>query len=411
MNDRRPQRPAQSRLRIVVLGYVVRGPLGGMVTSNLHYLVGLMQLGHEVYFVEDSDDYVSCYDPSIDEMTTDPSYGLKFAAHVFARIGLGRNWAYYDAHTARWLGPHADRMERICESADLVLNLCGVNPLRPWLMRTPVRVLVDEDPAFHQIRHLVDEQAHERARAHTHFFSFGENVARGASIPDDGFPWQPTRPPIVLDAWPRTPARPRGKFTTIMQWESYPAREYDGRLYGMKSQSFRPYVDLPRRCGPVLEIAISGLPPQVRDTLLGNGWSLRPPMELSRDPWTYRAFIEWSKAEFSIAKHGFVVSHCGWFSERSACYLASGRPVVLEDTGFSDWLPCGTGVVAFSTPGEAAAAIEDVNTRYAAHCEAARSLAEEYFDSRRILADLLERSFASASSTPGELTPTTSAHS
>src|SRR5262245_35926559 len=152
-----------SRLRIVVLGYIVRGPLGGMVWSNIQYLMGLARLGHDVYFVEDSDNYTSCYAPIRDVNDTDPSYGLAFAARELERIGLGDRWAYWDAHTSRWLGPAAGRVLEVCATADLLLNLCGINPIRPWLADIPVRVLVDEDPAFAQISYRTEASARQRA--------------------------------------------------------------------------------------------------------------------------------------------------------------------------------------------------------------------------------------------------------
>src|ERR1043166_1663321 len=202
-----------SSMRIVVLGYVVRGPLGGMVWSNLQFLMGLARLGYDVYFVEDSDDYPSCYDPSRNVTDTDPGYGLRFAASVFERIGIGERWAYFDAHSERWHGPACGRIVEICRSADLVLNLCGVNPLRPWLMRAPARALVDEDPCFTQIRHLTDAGARRRAEQHTAFLTFAENIgAPQCTVPADGFAWQPARQPVVLENLPRTAGRPQGHF-------------------------------------------------------------------------------------------------------------------------------------------------------------------------------------------------------
>jgi hypothetical protein len=378
------------RLRIVVLGFVVRGPLGGMVWSNLHYLMGLGRLGHDVYFVEDSDDYASCYDPAAGEFTTDPSYGLDFAARVFGPIGMGERWAYHDAHTGRWWGPCADRMVEICAGADLVLDLAGVNPLRSWLLDVPARALVDEDPAFTQIRHLTDGDARARAAQHTAFFSFGENVGQATCrIPDDGFPWQPTRQPVVLDALDVTPGSRRAKFTTVMLWESYPAREYAGQQYGLKAHSFAEYLDVPVRSGERLELAVGGSTAP-RQALLGHGWHVRDSQEPTRDPPTYERYIRESKGEFSVAKHGYVVSRSGWFSERSACYLASGRPVVVQDTGFSRWLETGRGVIAFRTVEEALHGLADVDRRYDVHCRAAREVAEASFDARRILPALLE---------------------
>lgn len=377
-----------SHLRIIVLGYIVRGPLGGMAWYNLQYLIGLARLGHDVYFVEDSDDYPSCYDPARGITDTDPTYGLQFATHTFERIGLGDHWAYYDAHTSRWLGPCYDRILDVCATADLLLNLGGVNPLRPWFMQIPTRAFVDGDPVFIQLRHLSDPAARNLAKQHTAFLSMAENIGLNrSSIPNDGLPWQATRQPIVLDAWPVTPTPPQGKFTTVMQWESYPAREYGGVRYGMKSDSFEPYMDLPEKAGRIFELAVSGSSAP-SELLHSKGWVVRDPP--TQDPWTYQHYIQQSKAEFSVAKHGYVVSRSGLFSERSTCYLATGRPVVIQDTGFSDWLPTGAGVISFSTPEEALAGIEEINSRYEFHCQAARAIAEEYFDARKVLPRLIE---------------------
>jgi hypothetical protein len=389
---------APSRLQIIVLGYIVRGPLGGMTWSDLTYVLGLAGLGHDVYFIEESGDSPwCCYDPTRQITDSDPTYGLQFAAETFARVGLGlsERWAYYDAHTSRWFGPCANRILDICTTADLVLNLAGVNPLHPWFINIPARAFIDKDPVFTQIRHLSDPAAITLAQQHTTFFSFAENFGSDRSvIPMDGLAWQGTRHPIFLDAWPATPAPAEGNFTTVMQWDSYPALEHRGLRYGMKSDSFAPYLSLPERASDILELALGGATAP-RDLLRSKGWKLRDPIEGSASPWTYQAYIQQSKAEFSVAKHSYVVSRSGWFSERSAAYLASGRPVVIQETGFSDWLPTGAGVLPFSSPEEALAGIEEVNSRYAFHCKAARAIAEEYFDSRKVLPRLIEKAMNS----------------
>jgi hypothetical protein len=380
-----------SGLRVLVLGYIVRGPIGGMAWHHLHYVLGLGRLGHDVYFVEDSDDYPSCYDPNRGVVDTDPTYGLRFARAAFDRLGFGDRWAYYDAHTGRWLGPAAPTILDRIAGADVLLNVSGVNPLRPWLLHIPSRVFIDTDPAFTQIRHLTDSAARARAEAHTSFFTFGENIpARRSCVPDDGLPWQPTRQPVVLDAWPVTPGEPRGRFTTVMQWDSYPARDYGGQRYGMKADSFGPYLELPARSGVAFELAL-GSARAPREMLRDCGWSLRDPLEVTRDPWSYQEYIRSSKAEFAVAKHGYVVSRCGWFSERSACYLASGRPVLAQDTGFTDWLPTGRGVLSFGSPDEALAGVEEISRRYEFHSRAARAVAEEHFDAANVLTSLIER--------------------
>src|SRR5262249_55725716 len=169
--------------------------------------------------------------------------------------GFGDRWAYHDAHTGTWHGGAAGSIRRACADADCVLNLAGVNPLRPWLESVEQRVLVDHDPVFTQIRHLNDPEAASRAAQHTAFFTLAENFGRaGPTVPDDGFDWQPTRLPIWLEGWPVTPSPREPRFTTVMQWESYPAREHDGVRYGTKADSFDPYLDLPQRVSPRLEL-------------------------------------------------------------------------------------------------------------------------------------------------------------
>lgn len=381
----------RSCLRIIVLGYIVRGPIGGLAWHHLQYVLGLAGLGHEVYFLEDSDDYPSCYDPVRNVVDTDPRYGLIFATRIFKRVGAGDKWAYYDAHTSTWSGPRAMDMENLCKSADLLLNLSAVNPLRSWTRAISTRVLIDTDPVFTQIRHLQDPQARALAEQHTHFFTFGENFgADTCTVPDDGYPWKPTRQPIVLDAWPVTTGAPNGHFTTVMQWDSYQVRKYDGVEYGMKSASFEPFLDLPQRTSQLLELAL-GSESAPRDDLRARGWLISDPLKAAPDPWAYQEYIRQSKAEFSVAKHGYVISHSGWFSERSAAYLASGRPVVVQETGFSDWIDTGLGVIAFSNEEEALAGIDDINTRYELHCEMARALALSHFDSSLVLSRLVEQ--------------------
>ena len=377
-------------IRVVVLGYVVRGPLGGLAWHHLQYVAGLARLGHDVWFVEDSDEYPACYDPSNDSIGTDPAYGIDFAKRAFDRLDLGDRWAYHDAHEERWLGPRASDIEEICRGAEVLLNLSGVNPIREWTQGIPARVLVDTDPVFVQIRHLTDPSARALADSHTAFATFGERFgADDCTIPDDGYAWRPTRQPVVLDLWDAVPGPRDGYFTTVMQWDSYPSREYGGRRYGMKSESLGPYVDLPSKTGELLELAL-GSRNAPREMLSENGWVLRDPREPTIDPWRYQRYLRESKGEFSVAKHGYVVSRSGWFSERSAAYLASGRPVVVQDTGFSELFETGRGVLPFDDFSGALAGISSVANDYERHCKAARRFAAEYFDAAKVLPRLLD---------------------
>ena len=377
-----------SKLRIIVLGYIVRRPLGGGVFPTLQYALGLQALGHEVWFFEDSEDFPCCYDPSRWVTDTDPAYGLRYADDVLGKTSLADRWTYYDAHTDRWMGPCAEDALSICESADLVIAASG--RLRPWTMQVPHRAFVDKDPLFVQVRHLQDAQRRAVTSQYTSFFTYGMNIGEGGSaVPDDGFPWHGLSQPIVMDLWPATPPVPvdGGRFTTVMQWDAYDPVEFEGRSYGMKSASFCDYEGLPRRVTAGLEMAVGGGVPKER--LVGLGWGVADPLKVTETPESYQEYIRGSLGEFTVAKHGYVQGRTGWFSERSMQYLASGRPVITQDTGFSDWLPTGDGLLSFSDVDGAAAAIEDVLARYDYHCRDARALAEEYFESGKVLRRML----------------------
>lgn len=374
----------------MVCGYVVRGPLGGLAWHHLQYVVGLHRMGHEVLFMEDSDDYESCYDPARGEMGTDPAYGLRFTGAAFDRLGVGSRWAYHDAHRRMWLGPAGPDAADWAAGADVLIDVSGVNPVRPWWERIPIRILVDTDPVFTQLRGM-ESVGHGPDGSHTSFFTFASNAGRpDCALPTDGIDWSPTRQPVVADCWSVSPGPERGPWTTLMQWDSYPEKEHEGVVYGMKSRSFDGYWDLPAaRPGVRFALAV-GSPSAPRERLAASGWEVMDPLAVSEDPWIYQDFVAASKGELSVAKHGYVVSRSGWFSERSAGYLASGRPVVVQDTGFSDWLPTGRGLIAFSNPEEALAGIDAVSADYPSHCAAARRLAQEYFGHEAVLTGLLE---------------------
>jgi hypothetical protein len=400
-DPRRSRPPPNDRARIIVLGYLVRGPLGGLAWHYLQYVMGLRDLGHDVYFLEDSDDYPSCYDPLRGVTDTDPSYGLEFASHAFERIGLGDRWAYFDAHTDAWFGPAGEHIERICSSSDLLLNVSGVNPIREWLADIPSRALIDTDPAFTQIRHILNPKDLQVALLHTTHFSFGENVVKGErDFPDDGLRWKATRQPLVLGAWPVVVAPPERMFTTVMQWDSYPPLHFQGVRYGMKSDSFVEYIDLPERASHTFELAL-GSATAPRSLLRRKGWRVRDSRVPTRTPWSYQSYIRRSGSEFSVAKQGYVIGRTGWFSERSAAYLASGRPVLVQDTGFTDWLKTNQGVVPFRNMEEAVAGVEELDARYEIHSRAAREVAGEYFDARKVLSGLIEACLSTATPATG----------
>jgi hypothetical protein len=388
--------PGAQRLRIIVLGYLVRGPLGGLAWHYLQYVMGLRALGHDVFYVEDSADHLDCLDPRTFTSTRDPAYGLSYLSDAFRQLDIDAAWAYHDAATQVWHGPAAGRINELARTADVVLNISAVNPIAAFA-DVPVRVMIDTDPAFTQVHHLGDSSRLAFARQHTTFFTYGENIPAGRSqVPSDGLPWKPTRQPIVLDAWPVTPGPAHGAFSTVMLWNSYAAMTHDGRRYGMKSDSFAAFESLPARSGERFEIVSDTRGTPARLGALG--WAPRDPSTAAGSPHDFQEYLRLSRAEFSVAKEGYVSSRSGWFSERSACYLASGRPVIVQDTGFSSWLPSGTGVLPFTTLEEAADAVDRVSRDYGAHCRAARTIAEAHFDARTVLSDLLDRAAATRDS-------------
>lgn len=391
------QSTSDNSLRIIVLGFLVREPTGGLAWAFLNYLCGLMELGHDVYYLEDSSDRPSCYGPDLSGPSTDAEYGLGFAARVLDRLGLGERWAYYDAHTRQWRGPRADDAPALCHTAELVLNISGYNSIRDWLKSIPARAIIDIDPGFMQVRNLTNPAFRRHCADHTAFFTIGKHIGKPfCLIPDDGFPWQPILQPVPLATWPRVPAPREGRYTTVMTWESSarPLEYGDLRLEMKKSGSFAPLIDLPNRVGPIFELAVRAQSAAPLAALRHAGWEFADVGAVSRDPWTYQAFIQRSRAEFGITTAGYLTSRCGWFSERSVGYLASGRPVLAQDTGFPEWLPCGAGVFAFRSVEEAADAITRIEADYDFHCRAARELAVEYFAAPRILTPLIEAAMA-----------------
>ena len=286
-------------------------------------------------------------------------------------------------------GMPREQLAQICRDCDVYFNLSNVNWI-PELQECRRRVLVDTDPVFTQIgaHGLGGPFSSYQAR-----FTYGENVHRpGCDMPTGGAQWLPTRQPVVLDLWTAAPGSAQASFTTVINWSAYGGHEYLGRWYGQKDQEFEPYFSLPRESGASMEIAVGGAGPEVYARLARGGWRLANALETTRDPWTYQDYLRASRAEFCVAKHAYVSTACGWFSDRSAAYLASGRPVVIQDTGFSAYLPCGMGLLAYRKPEEAVRFVRQLREAYPAHCAAARGLVEEYFDARRVLTDLLTRS-------------------
>jgi hypothetical protein len=283
---------------------------------------------------------------------------------------------------------------KICASADVFVNVSGCGWLRPEYAAIPLKVFIDSDPMFTQVGLLnASPEVRDRVRAHDRHFTFAENIGTAkCRIPDAGFRWLPTRQPVVLDWWQPHHGVGRNLWTTVMNWVSYKECRHEGESWGQKDVEFLRFVELPRRTSEAFQVAMGMGPGKKRPTamLQSTGWQIIEPSTYLPDPWTYHDYLLTSKGEWSIAKEGYVKSHSGWFSCRSACYLALGRPCVLQDTGWSQIIPAGEGLHAFTNLEEAVAGVEAVAGDFTRHSQAARRLAEDWFDARKVLAALLE---------------------
>ncbi|HZO30395.1 MAG TPA: hypothetical protein VFH48_30865 [Chloroflexota bacterium] len=373
--------------RIIVCGYMIRNPLAGNIFAYFHYVLGLHRLGHDVLYLEESGWPGSCNDPVGRTCGDDPQAGLRVVRALMADHGIEIPVCYVNRESGHVDGAAWDDLKRMLAGADLLLNVGGVCWLPEFLLCRR-RAIVDMDPLFTQVGRI-GVAAPEDHQVH---FSYGVNIGRvGCTVPTVGIDWIPTVPPVVLELWEGAHVPADAPFTTIANWSSYGAVTYRGEHYGQKDEELLRLLDLPTRTSQRLELALVGVETEVTNSLRRAGWLVRNAGEVSSDLATYRAYVTGCRGELSAAKHAYVKTHSGWFSDRSVCYLAAGLPVVLQDTGFGDWLPTGQGVLAFSSVDEAADCIERVRAGYTVERRAAREIAEEHFDARRVLTHLLER--------------------
>jgi hypothetical protein len=355
---------------------------GGAAWAVLQYLLGLRRLGFDVYFVEpvDSEDLAN-------------SGSARYCDRVMRRFGFEGRWALVQPGRRETVGiPRAD-LRDMAKRADLVINISGMLADPDVLDHVAVRVYLDLDPAFVQLWHAV-EGIDMRMDAHTHFVTVADAIGEPTCrIPTCGRTWIPTLPPVVLSKWPVAESLKHDALTTVANWRGYGSIEHGGVKYGLKAHSLRPMIDLPTRTDQRFRLALGIHPDETSDltALRDNGWELVDPHSVAGGPDDYRRFIQGSKAEFGIAKSGYVMSGSGWFSDRSACYLASGRPVIAQDTGFGRRLPTGQGLLAFTDADDVVHAIDDLQADYARHRTAARQIAEECLDSDRVLRALLSQ--------------------
>ena len=374
--------------RIIVGSYLVQFPLGGYLSWVGQWLAGFQRLGHDVWFVEKSLGPSSCFDPSTGTASEDCAYGTTMVSDFLSRFGLQAKWCYVDA-SGRYHGLRRDDIEATFRSADLFVDMGTHGAWSNEAKRAAFRIFIDGEPGYRQMQ-LVGARAEKvSVPEYDRYYTVGLNIGTAASsAPTAGIQWNPTFNPVMLDMFPPQPSPAGAAFSTIMSWQAHRPLLFDGVTYGQKDVEFAKFFDLPRRVDVPLELAVAGRNMPVK-TLESHGWRLRDSHEVTITFDAWADYICQSRGEFSVCKNVFVATNSGFFSDRSAVYLASGRPVVMQDTGFSAHLPCGDGLFAVRSVEEAAAAIDEINGDYARHSKTAREIASEYLDAPRVIRKLL----------------------
>ena len=373
----------------VVAGFVGKFPVAGMSLYNIHYIAGLQSLGYEVHYVECLNVPDECYNPRTNCFSNDPGFALRYLDELMPRYGIIREKMSFidrenNCHLSGW-----NRLNEVLQQADFLLTLADPS-WRPEFEQCQRKAFVDGDPLFTQVAFLNGENPMAVVLPHYDtLFSYGVRIGKDdCTIPAAGREWIPTRPVVSTMLWDPTPCTDHLPGTTVMNWKAWGQVKYDGKIYGHKDQEFEKYIELPNRTAETIVLALGGSPP--RDDIIAHGWHLVDPIEKTGTIDAYKEFIAGSKFDFGIAKHAYVASRSGWFSDRSTCYLAAGRPVLHEDTGCGDWLPTGEGVFLFSSIEDVLKHLKCLNADYAQHARAARAIAEEHFEASKIVGQMLE---------------------
>jgi hypothetical protein len=378
------------RETVIIAGALAQRPwYGGHTWVFLQYLLGFQRLGFDVLFVDRLGPGM-CFDATGDPAPFRSSENLRYLDHVMERFGLSGRWSLLFENGREVAG--LDRKEVIerTRRSVLLLNVMGYLEDEDVLAAAPVRAFLDIDPGFGQ---MWNELGLARPfDGHDRHVTIGGRIGEpDCLIPTCGLDWVATLPPVELAEWP--PVTSEGKrFTSVASWRgAFGPIAYEGKRYGLRVHEFRRFAELPKRTSARFEVAldIEDADAADRQSLQEHGWDLADPHMAAGNPWRYREYVQGSAAELMIAKNLYVDTHSGWFSDRSACYLASARPVLAQDTGLERLLPCGEGLMKFSTADEAAQGVEEITANYERHSRAAREIAEEHFAADRVLTRLL----------------------
>jgi hypothetical protein len=384
-------------MTIVVGGYIIAYPLGGMTWHHLNYLLGLHQLGHEVWFLEDSGSYSYPYNPLTWQCTADSTYGRQYLERTFAHYGLPLRYCYYSEFEDKHYGQSREQLNDLLSRADLLLCVSGVTPVRENRPRPKRIAVIDTDPVFTQLRMRHDTDFLNYYKQFDRVATFGRLIGTPACpLPTHGFDWIPTNQPIALDHWP-VRSSPSKSFTTIGKWDHTSDRnlEFNGKRYlSSKGVEWMKLLDLPKRVSWEMVLGMLAMPEPTALQFASAGWRIVDPAQATLSCPSFAQFIADSAGEFTVAKEIYAGLPSGWFSDRSSAYLASGKPVVTQASGFDQWLPTGDGLFSFNTLDDASAALNKIAQNPPHHAAAARRIAETSFDSRKVLPDLIERIFS-----------------
>ena len=378
--------------RVIVSGILFWYPLVGVTFQFLHYLIGLRKLGYDPYYIEDSARWP--YSPEIGDTAPDARSNIERIAPILQAHGFENRWAFRRRYEhGKCYGLTESQLAEVYAEAEILLNVTGAQELYDEHLQIPMRVYVETDPVESQIKvHTGNQHVIRTLQRYTHHFTFGENLGNpDCGLPVKLFHWRPTRQPVVLDLWPPLPPRPGSRYNTIATWKNKGKDiEFNGdTYYWSKDREFEKFLDLPRARPIGFELA-SNPDPASAARLLAHGWHLSDPVHISTDMNRYRDFIYSARGEFTVAKDQNIRLRSGWFSDRSACYLAAGRPVINQDTAFGVSLPTGLGLFAFSTMEDILTALDAIESDYEKHCRAAREIAEEYLAAEKVLANIME---------------------
>jgi hypothetical protein len=374
------------RKRIVVLGLMGQYPLGGMAWQVLHHVIGFRRLGYDCVYVENSG--APPYSPKVQSIVERPTENVRFLRDTFRRLDLAEQWAYWDSGGKKWYGMTGAKARDWLEQADAIVNVCGATRPDPVQKRRGCLVYIETDPILEQVRYQEgDPETRAFLDGHDLLCTYGVNIGRpDCVVPDAGLRWLKTHPPVVADLW-ESPPRPAGDWRTIATYRNRGKDVVIGgqTYYWSKHPNWPKVMDLPKRTKERLEVALVSPGAELRQEFLSHGWQVEDPVRVSHTAFVYRRYICGAKAEFSVEKDDLVRTKVGWFSDRSVCFLAAGRPCVLQDTGFGARVRTGAGLFPWSTAEEALDAIERVSRDYAAHAKAAREIARECFEASVLL--------------------------